>query len=272
MNIKPAFLIFNLFIFIRLSVSAAEPSLDDALYAFQESDFSRARKISQMYLSEPMGRLIYHLCQAHDVNNQNLKEGLSGLEKLYEDKNLDKEIWLEAALSYARVIQISQARQMCPPEYANTDVRKLYEEIIPKASRDIKACQAIIYLAESYFLSPDKEARAEGFKKIEEFLAAYDGPKEYLVPVLLYVERFYIFLEDDYQKSFSHLKEAYEIGITNESTKPIVLFRLGRICDFKLARKDLARDYYKEFLRLYPDKERTPAVQRYLKALDEKGK
>lgn len=220
-----------------------------------------------MHMEEPMGRLVYHLCQVHDLSNQNINQGLAGLKKLYEDKNLDKEIWLEAALSYTRIIQLLQLRKMCPSKYASTDIRKLYEEIIQKASGDIKACQSIIYLAESYFLSQDKGSRTEGFKRIEEFLTAYDGPQKYLVPVHLYVERFYIFLENDYQKSFSHLKEGYETGIRNDIVKPEVLFRIGRICDYKLNKKDLAKNYYEEFLRLYPDKDRTPVIQRYLKAL-----
>lgn len=256
---------------------------DEMLRLYQESLYRQAKKAAAEHMDDPLGRLVYHLCEVFDTGARNLNKGLGGLRDLYQDKELREnhpEIWCEAGLSYGRVIQVNQLRlreevevkKLLPGEYVDVEVREVFSDIVARTPQSIHGAKAVVYLGESYFRSKEKSEHDVGFALIEKFLSDYKGPAKNTVPVHLYVESYYINLRDDYVKSFEHLRAAYEAGVAKEMLKRVVLFRLGRMSDVKLKRKKQARAYYEEFLSQYPYAERTPVVKRYLKELDGKGK
>ncbi len=250
------------------SLIFAQETLDDALYAYQESDLEKAREITQKHLNHPLSLLVLHLCQIHDHKNQNIPAGISGLKKLYENESLEKKIWSEAALAYARIIQLFQNRKLYT-EYDNIDVRSIYNKIIKIVPHSLNACLAVMYLAETYLESANKSSIKKGFNLVENFINSYKGPGKNKVILHFFLEQYYINLYRDYKKSFEHLKKAYRIGISNEIYEELTLFRIGRICEKELNNEAGAKTYYEKYLKLYPYSERTPIVKRYLKKLNQ---
>ncbi|MFH1613561.1 MAG: tetratricopeptide repeat protein [Planctomycetota bacterium] len=263
------------FVISSSSQAAVEDNIDGIIDAYCQSNFTRAHRLAQKHLADPIGRLIFHFCQIHDLKKQNLAEGLAGLKKLYDDKTLDKKIRAEAAMGYARVIQTLQMRRQ-HPEYNGFNVDELYRDIIKMVPHDEKAAFAAIYIAESlftrYLKNSDEQAAKQAFACIEDFLAKYDGPLENTVPIHLYIERFYIEVSRDYVKCIEHLEKAYAIGIAKGITRRITLFRLARIYDLRLGNTAKAKMYYLEFLKLYPNAAEMPLAKRYFGELDEHNK
>lgn len=237
--------------------------LDAALLAYQDGDLTRAKRIAVAHRDQAAGRLVFHLCQVHDVKDQDLSAGLAGLKALFEDDTVPLAVRAEAALGYGRVIQIFQARKM-NQDYADIDVRGVYRRVIELVPQDIAACTAARYLAESYMGAKTFE---KGLEFVEDFLANYAGPPEHTIPVHLFVEAYYIDGRGDYAKAMTHLKTAYDLGIIKDTVRRKVLFRMGRICDTKLKDIDKARTYYREFLERYPQATQAPVIRRYLNAL-----
>jgi len=257
-----------------LGNAAAGEGMDAALRLYQESEFSGARRIAAEHLPGPVARLVYHLCRVHDAKDKDVAGGLAGLRALYEDaatKSRHETAWAEAALSYARTVQLFQIRSL-HPEYADVDVRKVYRDIIAAVPDGVHACTAVTYLAETYMQSEQKARQDEGFSLVEGFLAAYAGPERDTVPVHLYIEGYYVSLRGDYEASFRHLKKAYELGMAKELLKRVTLFRMARTCEVKLARGSEAEAYYRQFLGLFPNDRLTPIARRYLAGLTAKEK
>ena len=264
--------------------SSTDTTLDEVLHLYQESWYKQAKKAAAEHMDEPLGKLVYHLCEVFDARARNLSKGLGGLRELYQDKELREkhpEIWCEAGLSYGRVIQVNQirlreetqAKKLLPGEYIDVDVREVFSDIVARMPGSVYGAKAVVYLAESHFRSGEKSEHDAGFALIEKFLADYKGPAKNTVPVHLYIESYYINFRGDYAKSFKHLRTAYETGIAKDMLKRVVLFRLGRMSDIKLNnKKKEARAYYEEFRRQYEYAEQMPVVKRYLKELDGKGK
>ncbi len=208
------------------------------------------------------------------MKRKELAAGLAGLRALYEDAALrrdNKQVWAEAAVSYARVIQLLQNRNL-RPEYANVDVGKVFRDVIRTVGESVRACTAVLYLTDAHFKSDRQKTQDEGFALVEKFLAAYRGEKRNTVSLHLLVEGYYINLRADYARSYEHLKAAYDLGITKDMLRRVTLFRLGRMCDVKLSRKEQARTHYRDYLRLFPNAQRTPVVRRYLKVLEQEEK
>ncbi|MFH1613552.1 MAG: hypothetical protein ABIG61_00500 [Planctomycetota bacterium] len=264
-----------LFIGTASTQAALLDSIDKGFDAYCEGDFTLARRIVKKHLDQPWGRFVFYICQIHDTRNQNIAEGLTGLKKLFDDETLDKEIRAEAGMAYARVIQIFQIRKQYL-EYDNVQVESLFRNIIKLAPRSKTATFAAVYIAESlftkYLKNSDGEAAKQAFAFIEDFLASYEGPTENTVLVHLYLETFYIEVFRDYGRSVEHLKKAYELGITNETEKRRILFRLGRIYDARLHDTTTAKAYYEEFLKLYPYAFEAFVIEGYLNELNEHNK
>jgi len=258
-----------------LGNAAALEDMDAALRLYQESEFSKARRIAAEHLGgEPVAKLVYHLCQVHDAKEQDVAGGLAGLRALYEDPTVRSRhgaVWAEAALSYARTVQLFRIRSM-HTEYADFDVRKVCRDIIAAVPDGVHACTAATYLAETYLQSEQKAQQDAGFRLVEGFLAAFTGPARDTVPVHLYIEGYYVSLRGDYGASFRHLKRAYELGISKELLKRVTLFRMARTCEVKLARSSEAEAYYRQFLGLFPNDRLTPIARRYLAGLTAKEK
>ena len=265
-----AILLASAAVALAFGTSGAGEGLGEARRLYQEGDLTSARRIAAEHSSDPAGRLVLHLCRVHDAKDQDIAGGLAGLKALYEQKSLKgshPHVWAEAALSYARVIQLLRERKL-HTEYDRVDVRAVYRDIIASAPTDVRACTGLMYLAETHLRSKDRAVQDEGFRIVEEFLAGHEGRPENAVPVHQYVEGYYVVLRGDYRKSFAHLKAAYEIGIPKEMLKRLALFRMARTCEVKLGRPEDAKRYYRLFLRDYPNDRRTPVARRYLEALE----
>ncbi|MFH0911755.1 MAG: hypothetical protein V1918_09665 [Planctomycetota bacterium] len=255
-------------------VLAAE-DMNAAIRYYRDGDFPKARLIAKENMEgSPLAQLIYYLCPVFENPNNTdaIASGLEGLKPLYEDTSLKSahpDIWAEAALVYGRVIHLAQIRKQLD-QYAGMDVRKVYRDIIAGVPEGEHACMAAMYMGETYLATEDKALQDEGFAFVEKFLKAYKGAPKNTVPVHLYIEGYYINLHGDYEKSYEHLKKAYEIGITKEVLARVTLFRMARMCDIKVNRPMEAKKLYEKFIELYPNGLRTPVAKRYLQELQER--
>ncbi len=255
-----------MFIFPVSGKADYENDIESALKAYQDMRFKTARKITKKYLNKPEAELIYYLCFIYDKDKKDIPFGLKGLKKIINNPEVDSDIWSEAALSYARVLQIAH-KQNKLKDFSDNEITDTYKSIIKKVPSSAYSCIAVTYMAEPYFFSKDKKVQNKGFKLLEDFLRKYKGDPENTITIHLYIERMYVNLKQDYKKSFSHLESAYKIGITSDVKRETVLFRLGRISEVKLKNNDIARKYYNEFLKKFPYSNRASIVKRYLKNL-----
>ena len=125
--------------------------LEAAVAAYGQGNLSRARRIAERHVGEGMAQLIVSLCRIHDTTQQDVTGGLAGLRSLYEDGGIEGDVRIEAGFSYARTVQILQDRGR--QEYAEIDVRSLYQDIIERAANTRTACLAAIYLGETFLMS-----------------------------------------------------------------------------------------------------------------------
>jgi tetratricopeptide (TPR) repeat protein len=260
------------------SDSSQGKTLDEMMALYQDAWYKPAKAAALQHMDDPKGILVYSLCRVFDSSDLNYEEGLSGLLKLYEDQGLRKSaplVWAEAGLTYGRVIQVNQQRKkvegrsQIPAKYDGTDVRTIFADVMKEVPETAQGAMATIYLGETYFRSQEKTDWDTGFEMVEKYLAEQKD-KPHTVPVHLYVDVQYVDHRGDYEKSFEHLKAAYELGIVKQVLRRVVLFRLGRTCDFRLHRNGEAKKYYEEFLEKYPFAKETPLVKRYLAEM--KGK
>lgn len=266
------FLVFFVGIFVKSSYGrdrVGGGELEDAILAYADSDFVKAWELASKHLDDPTGRLIHCFCQIYVKKFENIKHGLAGLKDIYEDKQLDVGIRAEAGLSYGRRIQIFHIRKK-RPEYDDVDLEALYKDIIALDPDSAKACYAAMYLCEMYFQGIDGLDKNKLFPFLENFLDNYKGQERETLAVHLIADHLYIEANEDYVNSYRHLKAAYDIGIKKALLRRKALFRLGRICDVKLNKVELARKYYERFLELYPNAKKTPIVVRHLAKLNER--
>jgi hypothetical protein len=270
---KYLFIPVLLVIFINLCF--AENTVKNSLHYYYQGDFLKARQLAQKNPGQSEDKFVYSLCLIHDNENQDLAGGLKGLKELYEDENVDFEIQLEARLSYARTVCLTQIRGM-NNNFDSVDVEKLYLEIIQLAGKREISCTTAMYLGEYYLEEHlkymDKNTADKMFDFLEYFIRDYPGEKNNLVYIHLYVEKLYVEIGKDYVKSFHHLKTAYDIGITVRAIKRNHLYKLGRMSDIKLSNYSNAKIYYEEYLHLFPNSIKSALVRRYLKELEVKHK
>ena len=70
---------------VFFDTSKIDTTIDEAILAYSNTDFLTARRIASQHLDEPAGRLVYHLCQLYDKENQDINKALAGLKEIYED-------------------------------------------------------------------------------------------------------------------------------------------------------------------------------------------
>lgn len=247
------------------------PNLEQCLLSYQEGDLEKARRIAQSDPNLPLARLVLALCQVHGRDDSELSTGLETLQQLFEDPKVERGIRIEAGLSRARVLQL-HARRDSSSTLQAVQMRTAFQRLISLAEGRPESVQAAIYCTESlfddYFKTADPAKSEEAFAFLEMFIATYTGAPRDLVPAHLYLEGYYLEIEQDHSKSFFHLQQAHQLGIGQLNTERTVIFKLGRICDLKLADPASAERYYRMFLKRFPDARRTPLVKRYLRELD----
>ncbi len=249
-------------------LAAGNSSGDDILEAYQQMNLKEALRLTKKYPELPESKLVSALCDIHDSDCQDISSGLRKLKDIYSrEGKFPAPLWREAALSLGRVSQLLKRRKGIYHQADKINFREIFRRLISGYPNSLPACQAAIYLAESYFDAPSLESRKEGFDILEKFIAGYHGPAHYLVPVHLSADINYIYLNRDYHKSVKHLKAAYKLGIANPRTSEQVLFRIGRLLDFRLHDYKGAYNYYRQFLKEYPNSRFGPVVKRYLRKL-----
>ena len=247
------------------------PNLEQSLLSYQQGDLETARRIAQSDPNLPLARLILALCQVHGRDDSDLFAGLETLQQLFENPEVERGIRIEAGLSRTRVLQLL-ARRDSSSNLQVVQMRTAFQRLINLAEGRPESVQAAIYYTEflfdDYFETADPANFEEAFAFLEIFIATYTGAPRDLVPAHLYLEGYYLEIEQDHSKSFSHLQQAHQLGIGQLTTERTVIFKLGRICHLKLADPASAERYYRMFLKRFPDARRTPLVKRYLRELD----
>ena len=104
--------------------------------------------------------------------------------------------------------------------------------------------------------------------KLEKFCREFKGDPKYLVPLHLLADQKYITVKKDFSSAVKHLVQAYRIGVANPRDAEVVLYRIGRIYDLKLNDHKMGMEYYREFLKKYPQSGYTPAVTRFRQQLN----
>ena len=248
----------------------ADQSLSAGLQAYHAGDLGWARNIAVNHLDQPRGRLVHALCLVHDTKNGDVGRGLEALEQLYRDSAVDRAVRLEAGLSYGRVIQLLQVRNL-HPEFDDADAAAFYREYIVLAADSKHACLAVLNLAELYcdawLLHKDPRLGQQALSLLEEFIDRYAGSEPDLVPLHLMAEALYQEIDEDYRKSYEHLDAAYRLGIMKLQVRRAALLKMGRLNHLKLECPALAIRYYRDFLREFPNARQTPHVRRYLAEL-----
>ncbi|MFP4580926.1 MAG: tetratricopeptide repeat protein [Candidatus Sumerlaeia bacterium] len=243
--------------------------MDKAMEAYQNSDYKTARDLASQNQDHIIARLILHLSDVHDSTNQNYGTGLAGLKEIFEDEELNPWLRAEAALSYARTIQVFQVRERFLSEYGEVDVEKIFRDVIEWVPESKQACTAVMYISDQYLLGETTEERiSKGFKILEDFIREYKGDQKNLVAVHLFLDPCYIDLRRNYEQSVKHLKRALELGISNSSSERAAVFRIARISDAVLGDKEQARQYYERFLKNYEYAREVPLVKNYLEELN----
>ncbi len=246
-------------------------NFEQCLLSYQEGDLEKARRIAQSDPNLPVARLVLALCQVHGRDDSDRFAGLETLQQLFEDPEVERGIRIEAGLSRTRVLQLLARRDSSSTLQA-LQMPTAFQRLINLAEGRPESVQAAIYRTESlfddYFETADPAKSEEAFSFLETFIATYTGAPRDLVPAHLYLEGYYLEIEQDYSKSFFHLQQAHQLGIRKLITERTVIFKLGRICDLKLADPASAERYYRMFLKRFPDARRTPLVKRYLRELD----
>ncbi len=126
-------------------------------------------------------------------------------------------------------------------------------------------------LGDSYIINcPGKSKPQKGIQIIEDFIKTYKGDTKNKIMLYLYLDPVYINVHKNYRKSFEHLKKAYELGIANQAKKEEVLYRLGRIAHEELNKIELAKYYYKKFIKEFPFTDRMPVAKSHLRELSKR--
>jgi hypothetical protein len=257
---------------IQAASSFSPPNLEQCLLSYQEGDLEKARSIAQSDPNLPIARLVLALCQVHGRDDSDRFAGLETLKQLFGDPEVERGIRIEAGLSRTRVLQLL-ARRDSSSTLQPVQMRTTFQRLINLAEGRPESVQAAIYCTESlfddYFETADPAKSEEAFSFLEMFIATYTGAPRDLIPAHLYLEGFYLEIEQDYAKSFFHLQQAHQLGIGKLNTERTAIFKLGRICDLKLADPASAERYYRMFLKRFPYARRTPLVKRYLRELDD---
>ena len=250
----------------KLSVCLASTE-NEMLKAYQEQNFSKARKLARKIPKNPKARFVKALLLIY--NSRSYAQGLAELKKLYQDKALPKSLWLQASLAYARVAQLMEKRPEVYGTLADSiNSVEIYQELIKAAPKSRTACTAMLFKVADDLLSGDGQKEKQAFFQLENFCKNYKGSKQFLTPLHLLAEDRYIVLKKDYKSAMRHLKTAYKNGVVNPKDRAVVLYRIGRMYDMKLKNKKEAVKYYSEFMRKYPYSDNAPSVKRFLNKIN----
>lgn len=255
-------------VMLPLTMFAADPATD-MFKAYADMNYSKAMSLAVGIQETPMTKLVKGLCLLHDPRQQDFAKGFNVLRELYGNESNPDNIRQEAALSYGRMAWLLQCRgDLYKGKYDGYDAIGAFKWLVGKYPSSEAAIDAMIYMSEDCFGSKSQEVQDNGFEYFENFIHAYNGPQERMVPLHLLLNLNYILLRHDYAAAVRHLVAAYDSGITDNRVKEDVLYRIARIYDRKLSEPALAEKYYREYLRLFPYAKVAPVVSRHLSAIE----
>lgn len=248
--------------------SAVTGTVEQAVIAYSNSDFKRARKISaSLQQEDDLARLIYNLSVIYDTDVQDYSGGMRELKVIFEDENIADGIRAEAMMTYARIAGVFQYRNMSGP-WDGADVAALLRKVISIDPAHPRSCTAVVSLMEEYYLPEQPNAVGGILNYADEFVKNYAGNTKDTVHVDLAASKMAIDLLRDYDRAYKCLKRAYDTGISKPLLERLTLLRLGRISEVEMNDPVSARKYYTVFLEKYPNARRTPVVKKYLKELN----
>jgi hypothetical protein len=247
------------------------PPGDQVLEAYSNMQYSQARRLAKKYDKLPEARLVKALCVVFDRKKQDLGYGLPELKNIYNNKNLNSKLRLQAGLAYARAVQTLQMREGVYPISDGIDYNAVYDSIKNKYPNSPEACFAVVYQTQELFESGERKDKIKGIVILGKFISRYKGDKKFLAAINILIADQYIIRSGNYRKAVKYLLTAHKNGISNPRTREIILFRIARTYDLKLNDKKSAEKYYRMFIKKYPNSSSAPIVKRYLREMGVKN-
>ncbi len=249
-----------------LSGSDLSPA-NQVLEAYSNVQYPRARKLAQKYSKLPESRLVLALCAVFDRKKQDIDYGIPELKKIYDDQSIPAKYRLQAGLAYARAAQTLGMRGHYPI-VDGIDYDKVYDEIIKQFPDRPETCFAVFYKTSELLNSDVSDDHSEGIQILEKFTADFKGDKTYLAAIYIQLANQYIWNGKNYEKSIKNFVSALHVGIVNPRNREGILYQIGRMYDTKLHNKVLAKKYYMQFVKEYPNSSNEPVVRRFLREMD----
>lgn len=237
--------------------------------AYSNVQYAQALKLADKHPELIEARLTMALSAVFDRRKQDLAYGLPELKRIYDDVAVKAELRLEAGLAYARAAQTLRMRPGVYPTVADIDFNKIYDEIIAGHPESPTAVFAAMYQAQGRLASTDEKEIAQGFARLEGLPATFRGPKQLLGPVHYMLADQYIIHGRRYDRAAQELEKSLTAGMVNSRTREEVTYRIARIYDVNLSNKTLAGEWYRRFLRDFPNSSYVSLARRYLSEISQ---
>lgn len=248
---------------------ALDPSPgNEILAAYAKMQYDQALKLAAKHPELSEARLVKALCAVFDRRKQNLSYGLPALKKIFEDDSIRPAMRAEAGLAYARAAQTLQKRAGIYPAAEGIDFNKIYDKIIADHPNSTTAIFAAVYQTQDWFNSANEKDVEKGFARLQNILEKFKGPKAFLGPIHYMLADQYIIHGRRYAEAVKQLEMALALGIANPRNREQVTYRIARINDVNMNNKTSAAEWYRRFIKEFPNSSSAPLAKRYLKGID----
>jgi len=238
--------------------------VDDALIAFESSNFAAARQQARKHENEPLAKFVLALCCIHHSDTRNYSKGFTLLEEIYLDEAIPNRIRVPAKLTCARTAHILDRMDQLPSKPV-VDYRKLYREIIELQPPFQETFEAAAFLGHAASFSEREDEQEEVAEYLEVFAQKHAGDSR-LTPLCLWFSDIHVW-DGNYEQAVPWLERAIELGVSNPKGEPQALYALARLKQRFLHDRDGASRYYNEFLKRFPFHYSAPRARRHLEEL-----
>jgi tetratricopeptide (TPR) repeat protein len=152
-------------------------------------------------------------------------------------------------------------------EVKGIDYDDVYLSIIKSYSSTPFALMAAMYLAQGWFECGDRNKADEAFVLLDSVIDNCHEKPQLLTPLYYMMADQYIIHGKRYDKAVDQLQAALQSGVVNPRTREQITFRIARINDVDLGRRETSRLWYERFLREFPTSSDVALVKRYLREL-----
>ncbi|MBT3192085.1 MAG: hypothetical protein HN341_05980 [Verrucomicrobia bacterium] len=237
--------------------------VDDAIVAFESSNFMAARRLSKAHQDDPRGRFVMALCCIHntDTGKRDYAKGLRMLEALADDAQVGVDIRNAAKLTCARTAYLLDVTGNLPAK-ARIDYRAIFRELVAAATPVHESFAAAAFSARLATFS-DRQGELEETREVLEAFAAKHADDRRLTPVCLWL--FGVYTEQEkYEQSVPWLEKALALGIHNPRAEPDLLYTVARQKQQFVGDSDGAAVYYERYIESYPFHINVPRARKHL--------